>query len=204
LEPALLAAIDAFDSIQRNRRITPELLAPIVEAASSSRGPLFENATRFLGQLTGQFAQACDAVEGMAQNPRSHVRFNAIISLHKSTPLPLTLRILRRGLRDKSARVRAKAADWAGMLRLREIIPDLEEATARERHEETQRTMEFELKLLRDGYILEPGPNDGFNVTTFCRVGITSRWISRSELEQRGVDAVAAEMAAKPDWLSDE
>jgi hypothetical protein len=58
LEPPLLAAIDAFDTIQDKHRLDATLLAPIVEAASSSRRALYENVTGFLGQLTGEYALA--------------------------------------------------------------------------------------------------------------------------------------------------
>ena len=37
LETSLRAAIDAFDTIQENKCIAPELLGTIVDAASSSR-----------------------------------------------------------------------------------------------------------------------------------------------------------------------
>src|SRR5205823_314602 len=148
-------------------RTSPEWLAPIVNAASSSRVPLYENATSLLSELTEHFPAACDAVANMAQATRSRVRFNAILCLGRSTPPSLTLQILRQCLRDKSARVRLKAADWAGRLRLRKIVPDLEEAAARERNANARRTIEFELKLLRDGYILEPGSDEGLMITTF-------------------------------------
>src|SRR5262249_14929798 len=120
LEPQLLAAIDAYDTIQEEKRLDAGLLAPIVAAASSSRRPLYENATELLGKLTGEYAIARDSVEGMAVDSRSHVRFNAILCLKKTTPIDFTLRIIRRGLRDKSANVRGKAADWAGRLRIRQ------------------------------------------------------------------------------------
>jgi HEAT repeats len=195
LEPTLLRAIVAFETVQESSSITPELLAPIVEAASSSRRPLYENATGFMGILTGEFAEAREAVKAMANDVRSHVRLNAILCLAKSTPHDLTVRLLQQGLQDKSANVRQKAADWAGRLRMRDVVPDLESAAARENNAKTKATIEFELKLLRDGYILEPGPDDGFEVTTFTNNGIASRWIAASELKQRGVDAIVAELA---------
>jgi hypothetical protein len=194
LEPALLRAIDAFDTIRRSRRITPQLLAAIVEAASSSRRPLFVHATTFLGKLTRRFKEVRDAVESMAKDKRNHVRFNAILCLDDSTPRPFTVQLLRQGLRDRSANVRMKAADWSGRLRVREIVPDLEMALARETHAEARATLEFKLKLLRDGYILE-ADKDGFFVTTFTKDGIGMGWFSRSTLKERGIDAIVADIA---------
>ncbi len=199
LEPPLLAAFDAFDSLQQGKSLTPEVLEPIVEAASSSRRPLYENATPLLSKLTEHHAEARAAVGTMANDSRSHVRFNAILCLGKSTPLSFSLPLLQQGLRDKSAKVREKAADWAGRLRLRELVPDLEESAAREKNAGASGTIEFELKLLRDGYVLEPGSDDGFDITTFSHHGGTAgRWVRRTELESRGLQAILAELAAPP------
>ena len=82
-------------------RLDATLLAPIVEAASSSRRPLYENATGFLGKLTKEYPLARDSVEKMAADARSHVRFNAILCLQEATPVEFTLRLIRQVLRDK-------------------------------------------------------------------------------------------------------
>jgi hypothetical protein len=197
LEPPLVRAIDAFDAIEEKQCITPELLAPIVEAASSSRGALWENATDFLGRLTGQYAEAREAVLAMVQQPHSDVRFNAICCLKKSTPPAMTLQLLRQGLRDKSAKVRWKAADQAGRLRVREIVPELENADAVEKNAKAKEVIGFELKLLRDGYILKRWPDGTLHVTTFTSNGISGHNVSESELQQRGIDAIVAEIASQ-------
>jgi hypothetical protein len=171
------------------------LLVPIVEAASSSRRPLYENATQLLSKLTGKFSEAREAVESMAMDPRSYVRFNAILCLGKLTPATFTAQLLRQGLRDKSANVRRKAADWTGRLRTRELVPDLETAAAQEKNAKVKVTIEFELKLLRDGYIKEPSSDNGFDVTTHTDDGIRSRWVSGSELRKRGINAIVKELA---------
>lgn len=192
LEEPLLAAIDAYDAICETARISPELLRPIVEAASSSRIPLYDTATTFLSKLTDRFPEVCDAVKAMFEAPRSHVRFNAILCLGSSTPPNLTFELLRRGLRDKSVRVRWKAADRAGRLRLRDLVPELEKALVIEKDSKASRTIHLELRLLRDGYILEPS-GGGFTLTTFTPHGIRGRFISTSELEKRGIDALVEE-----------
>jgi hypothetical protein len=197
LEPAMLAAINAFDSIKSSKEITEDLLAPIVEAASSSRRPLFENATTFLAALTGNHDEAREAVARMAVNPRSHVRFNAILCLGKATPLEFSLRLIRQGLRDKSASVRLKAADWAGRLRVREVVPELEQALEKETNAKARDTIGFELSLLRDGFIVKPGPDDGLHVATYSTGGgVAGRWVRRAELESRGLAAIVAEFGS--------
>jgi hypothetical protein len=198
LEPQLLAAIDAYDTIQQENRLDAGRLAPIVAAASSSRRPLYENAAEFLGKLTGKYALARESVEKMAVDSRSHVRFNAILCLKKATPLDFTLRIIRQGLRDKRANVRGKAADWAGRLRIREVVPDLEAAFAVEKNKKARETIEFELRLLRDGYILEQEKDGTFCVTAFTPNGCGSRWFKKTEIEQRGMEAIVAQFASDP------
>lgn len=198
LEPELLAAIDAYDTIQEEKRLDAGLLAPIVAAASSSRRPLYENATNLLGNLAGEYALARESVAGMAADSRSHVRFNAILCLMKTTPLDFTLRLIRQGLRDKSANVRGKAADWAGRLRVRQVVPDLETAFAVEKNNKAKQTMEFELRLLRDGYILEPETDGSYRVTAFTPNGCGSRWFKGTEIKKRGMKAILAEFASDP------
>jgi hypothetical protein len=195
LEPTLVRALDAFDIIQKSRRMKAELLAAVVAAASSSRRPLYENAVPLLRKLTGEFREACEAVESMANDARRQVRCNAILCLGKSTPAAQAIQMLRQGLHDKSAKVRQKAADWAGRLRMRKLVPDLEAAAARETNAKAKATIEFELKLLRDGYILAPGRDGGFSITTFTKTGTIGRWVSQAELKKRGVDAIVAELA---------
>jgi hypothetical protein len=197
LEHPLLAVVDGFDAIQANAIIDAGDLRPIVEAASSQRRPLLENATTLLSELTERYEEARGAVAAMSEDSRNHVRFNAILCLGSPTPLAFTLGILRRSLRDKSARVREKAADWAGRLRLREFVPDLESAFSIEQNSKAKRTIEFELKLLRDGYILEPR-REGFFVTTHrSGGGVTAQFVPHAELEQRGIDAIVADMTER-------
>ena len=198
LEPPLLAAIGAYDSIKRVRQVTPELLEPIVSAASSSRRPLYENASDFLANLTGHFEEARSAVWEMAHHPKSHVRFNAILCVGRTTPPDFVLAVLRHGLVDGSSRVRWKAADWAGRLRLRELVPELEQAVEAETNEKARGTIEFELKLLRDGYIIEEEPDGGYLVTTFVPDGISTMYVSAADLEAKGVEGIIRDRLSSP------
>ena len=173
LEPQLLAAIDAYDTIQEENRLDATSLAPIVEAASSSRRPLYENATEFLGKLTGEYTLAQESVERMAVDSRSHVRFNAILCLTKATPLDFTLRLIRQGLRDKSANVRGKAADWAGRLRIRAVVPDLAAALAVEKNTKAKETIEFELRSSR---WVHSRTGEGWQISRHC---VHTQWMRK-------------------------
>lgn len=198
LEEPLLRAIDAFDAIQETGQITPDRLAPIIDAVQSSRGPLYVNASGLLASLTGQYPDACAALLALSQHPKSHVRFNAVISIGESTPRPLALQILRERLKDKSSRVRTKAADWIQRRRIRECIPDLEAALALETHRETLETIDFGLRLLRDGYIL--GEVRGERVSVWVLLPDDSQCssmgtsIDQSELTKRGIEVIVQEI----------
>lgn len=198
LEEPILRAIDAFDAIQETGRITPDRLAPIIDAVQSPRTPLSENASNLLSRLTGHYSEACNALQVLSHHSQSHVRFNAIISTGNSTPCPLALQIVREGLRDKSSRVRTKAADWILRRRFRECISDLEAALALEKHAETRETIDCGLRLLRDGYIL--GDERGGRVSVWVLLPDDSQcsskggFIDQSELAKRGIDVIVQEL----------
>lgn len=125
LELPLLNALKAYDAVEAGMLVDEPLIAPILEAASSTRIPLYESATELLGALAANHEVARRAVIDMASNSKAQVRFNAILCVNESVPRSLALQIVRNGLYDKSARVREKAADWAYRCRLNELVPDL-------------------------------------------------------------------------------
>ena len=179
-EAVVRSALDAFDSIQQGTGINQHALQPIVEAASNSRKRVHEIAVDLLQRLAETQRKALDAVAIMAENPRSHVRFNAIVCVGKSAPREFQLRLLRQALRDKSSKVRWKAAYRALRLRIKELVPDLEEAVTVEKDARAKASIEFDLKLLRDGHILTPEPDGTFTVTVPTRRGISTRWLQRA------------------------
>ena len=154
--------------------------------------------TDLLSDLSGQFTEVQEAIETMARDPHSHVRFNAILCIGASTPASMSMQLLRQCLHDKSARVRGKAADWIGRMRLRELVPDLEEASRNETHVEAKDTINFELRLLRDGYILARQSDGTFSVTARTKIGCIGCFVSESELNRRGIDAIVADLAERP------
>lgn len=195
LETPLMAAVDAFDVVQQTGKLIPELLRPIVDAVCSSRRPLYENACEFMRTLSSRWPEANVAILDMSQSNKAHVRFNAILCLGGSSPPDTAKTILRRGLLDKSSRVRRKAADWIGRLRKTELISELTAALATESDSKARATMEFELRLLRDGYILEPEGGGRFRMTVHMDGGgVSSAPVEQDRLSKQGIDAVAAEL----------
>jgi len=193
-EAILRSAMDAFDEIQSKKKATNQLLEPIVQAASFSRLSVSGIPVDLLRQLTEEHEEARVAVSQLARGRRSHDRFNAIMCIGKDSPKSFQLKLLSQGLRDRSSSVRWKSADWAGRLRLRELVPELEEAFAREKHEKARQTIELELRLLRDGFILDRKQDGTMWITTFVPHGIRCQRIEQTEIDARGIEAIAAEI----------
>jgi hypothetical protein len=184
--------------VSADEAVTAELLAPLVTAACDARAGIAVNAVWVLWVLTADSTAARSAVAGMARHKQSHIRNNAMASVSKLAPLGFKREVIERGLRDRTGRVREKAADRALSLCLREVIPELESAVASERNAGTKRGLEFTLKLLRDGYFVTPADDDEVQVTIAFDGGVGGCFVPRDELESRGAEAVVAQ------WLADE
>jgi hypothetical protein len=155
--PLIRAALEAYDAIQSGEPITQDLLHPIVVAASDSRKLIFDIAVSFLDEFTGKYEEARVAVAKMAQVSQSYTRFNAIMCIGKSSPLEFKLRLIRQGLRNKSSKVRRKAADWGAFrMQLMELLPDLEETARGETSAKEKAGILWYVDLLRNGWPAEP------------------------------------------------
>jgi hypothetical protein len=195
LEAPLMAAVDAFDLVQRTDELLPQRLRPILDAVSSSRRGLYENTCEFMQILSAKWPEANEAIVAMSQSTKAHVRFNAILCLGDSTPGTTVERILKSGLLDKSSRVRRKAADWICRLRKTEFVPELAIAQSSEPDAKVRSGMEFSLRLLRDGYILRPGESGFYELTVLRDDGsVIGTSVKDETLRTRGVDAIASEL----------
>lgn len=192
IEP-LLMALAAYDRLKSGTvpdRFRADLDL-IRQTASDRRRPLYDMATQLLAEIAEISADARAAIELMMQAPQSHIRFNGIVSLSAEAPRDFSQRVIAAGLRDKSIRVRKKAADWAYRMQLLEAIPDLAEAYAIESNSKLRDSMEFYLRMLRDGYVLKHEGTTTIHLTiAFGRGGICSCRISEAELTMRGVEEI--------------
>ncbi len=186
----LMEAVDAFDAFEERGERTQENLDKIIAAVSSDRIPLYENACGFMWRLGGKWPEANAAIVEMSKSPKEHVRFNAIVCLGHRTPSDIVDSVLRSGLLDKSSRVRGKAADSAGRLAAERLIPELEAALAAENDDETRSTIEFELRLSRDGYVLEQLADGSYSVTVRADGGVLGVIIAETRLRAEGIEAI--------------
>jgi hypothetical protein len=194
VEP-FIKALSSYDTVQNSGRLLPENLESIVTAASSSRRPLLEGITDYLGFLSRDWPEARESILEMSRSKYSHVRFNAILCLWKETPAEIINEVLKRSLSDKSARVRGKAADWMGRLRYRYLLPELGMALTAEKSQGTREAMQFEFSLLSDGYILTSMADGQLSLTVHTdNGGCRSAYFDKEKLDKTGVEALAADL----------
>lgn len=189
LVEALAAAVDCLAGTSP---VTPAALAAAVEAASDGREAVYDSGTAVLGEIATRWQAGRDAIEQMANSKHAHVRHNAILCLHE--PDQFSAGLLVRAMADKSARVRRKAVDWAGRLKLRILVPELEKAQLTEIDIKTRALIARELPLLRDGYWSEPAGSDSTVVTVATPSGRICRVVDNRELAGRGIEAVVSEL----------
>jgi len=193
-EAAVLAFADAYDRAIESGNLQPEQLNEVVAAASSSRALLWKNAVDLLARLAVRWEAALDAVETMFASKQSQVRFAAICCLRADTPVIVANRLLLQGLTDKSSRVRWMAAQKASDFDRKELLPHLEAAFSIENNAKARRSIDFHLRLLRDGYIVENSTPAGYYFTVRIKDGIVSRYVTDEAMKTNGIDAIAAEM----------
>lgn len=159
------------------------ILRCVVEAASDESASVYEIGTSVLGYLAARFQPATDAVELMSRAKLAHVRHNAVLCLSNYIPEDMAIAILRVALTDRSARVRRKAADWSGRLRMHAIVPDLEAAASVERDNETHKVIRFEAAILKNGYFLHADTEGGNFITVDTGRSRFTRSIEKSALQ---------------------
>ena len=193
-EAEVLAVADAYDAAMERHDLSSERLKVIVDAASSRRSLLWQNATGMLARLAVRWRIAADAVRYMFQDRQSHVRFAALCCVTLQMPSEIIEDLLRRGLTDKSSRVRWKAAQRIGEFNKTDLLPELEATFASETNAKARPEIELELLLLRDGYIVSPSTPSRFEVCVRTSHGIRGRFVSAAEMNQKGLATIVAEL----------
>ena len=193
-EATLLAIADACDDSVRTGTLTPKQLQLVVDGVSHPRVILWSNAADLLKKLSGRSPAAAEAIVTLMKNRKSHVRFAALCSLGTETPVEITDAALRSGLTERSSEVRWKAADRANRLERVNLVPDIMAALAKEPEGKAKRSMELDLRMLRDGHWIRPGSPGWFNVTARMTEGIASRGVSEEELKSKGLDRILVEL----------
>ena len=193
-EADLLAVADAYDAAMQSGTLSPEQLERVIKGASDPRALLWNNATYLLHKLSGKWPAAADAIATMFRSRKAQVRFAALCSLGRETPIAITDTLLKAGFRDKSSRVRWKAVDRANTLERRNLVPEITASLAAETDDRARRSIELDLRMLRDGHWLRPESPGRTSVTVRLHNGIASKTVDDDELRTRGLEAILAEL----------
>jgi len=197
IDADLLAMADAYDAAVQSGNLSASQLQRVVEGASSPRAMLWYNATDLLMKLSGRWPAAADAIATMFRSRKATVRFAALCSLGRGTPIDITDALLGAGLRDKSSRVRWKAAARANDLDRRKLIPDITAALVAESDEKARRSIELSRRMLRDDHWVRPDSPGSVSVTARLHDGgIANKIVSNDELRTRGIESILAELRA--------
>jgi hypothetical protein len=194
-EAAALAAADVFDQMQKSGKYSDKSLDALVHAASSARGLVWNCGVDLLCATMHRWPQASVAIANMLKSRRANVRFSAICCITKSMPPETATQMIAAGLKDKSGRVRWKAAQEAQSLNMVQVIPQMEEALSKERDKKVRKSIDFALGLLRDGYHVSDRDKDG--TRSLCipvSTGISCKLVDREDLTPEGIARVIRDL----------
>lgn len=180
LQPRYPELVHAFLDAQTSHthamatgRIAPSALERLVAHARSPRTPLGENVAAMIGNLYAKIPSLEAAIRALATGSRVHERVNALVALDSGPPTELHVELLACLLQDKSARVRALAADKIVVHRLEALASALEAAAARERNPRVADHLRSSIDYLRQRFhVLQV--NESFWVTCRPRPGGSS------------------------------
>jgi hypothetical protein len=186
------AVAAAFRTISAAGRVDGPSLQTLVEACCDGDARTASQASTYLALLTPECAELRDAILRMAGNDRWRVRERAMHTVNVRAPGEFGRHLARIGLADPNWRVRRRAADLVFSFGLLDLVAELERLIAREEYAEAKQRMLRAVGLLRDGYFLRPEGAARFHVEYVSRGRLCSARRSRSEVEQKGVEAVVA------------
>jgi hypothetical protein len=158
--------VNVFGIVENGGDVSAEQLAALKEIASDKREWVSNFGRVVLGSLAERNSNARHAIIEMAHSPVVHVRVNAILCLNEKCPDELVLDIISLLIRDKSSKVREKAADWVRHFKIDALAPILEQALAMESSATVKQVLVAEIGMLRNGYyILHTDSEDSYMVT---------------------------------------
>jgi hypothetical protein len=186
----------AYDEAQESGELTTKRIGLVIEAACDSQLLVAMNASELLQALSKRWTETvAQAIQEIFQNPRAHARFAAICSLTKEIDDAVLVELLRAGLKDKSSRVRGKAATSAERLNRKDLLPELAVAVAVEKNTKARQGIEYHLRMLRDGYIINDKSEEPVYVWIRTASGYSGRRLSTDTIKAKGLEEAAGELA---------
>jgi hypothetical protein len=194
-------ALDTFEALANQQSIQAYHLAPIIEAARSPYLVAWDIGMHFLCRLAAAHEVALDAMRNLMACRMFRVRVNLIAVLHDRLPKEFCIEIIRRGLADKSKRVREVAAGQARVLILHELLPELCRCAEGEVEAEMKLAMICAIALIRDRYFVYSRPDGSQAFVVRISDGYPAAllypgpaWCTQADIDERGPKAVAEEI----------
>ena len=138
--------LDLFDLAEKRENIAAEQLGRLKLIASDKRETISFCGRVLLGSFAERQPEAQALILEMANASVAHVRFNAILCLNERCPESLVMQVIPSSLKDKSKKVRCKAADWARNFKIDALLPMMEQALSLESDLEVQHVLRAEIR----------------------------------------------------------
>jgi hypothetical protein len=191
-EAAALHAADAYDAMTAQGKPSRPLLDVLVEAAGFPHALVWNCAVDLLSKSVRAWPEVADTVGAMMRHRSSTARFSAMCCVKEHMPPHVARDMIRAGLSDKSGQVRWKAGEAASRLKFVEFVPLLERVAAAEKPGRTRGSLEYSLRMLRDGYILRSMGDGTYSLWIDTARGYSGTSVSESELKAKGIEALVA------------
>ncbi len=193
----ILGVADTADAIVADGKVPPDRLDVLVNGVGSKASLVWQNSAEMLQALASGGYDVAPAYMALARHPMGRVRFAALCALSRGMPRSVVDEMLVSGLKDKSANCRWKAAEMALEFHKRWLLPLMVDALARETSEKARGAIEYSVAYMRDGYQLKPLSGDRYSLWLQRRGGSVSISVTATDLAEKGVDAIVAELATK-------
>ena len=168
----------------------------LTTAADNPHRLVWNCAVDLLSKSLREWPEVADTIAGMLRSRQVTSRFSAMCCVKEYMPSVTADTMIRAGLEDKSSQVRWKAGEAADRLRKTDLIPLLTRVVAQEKPGRSRRSLEHSLRLLRDGYILDPSADGTFSLWINTADGSAGKSVSQAELDSKGIDKLVAEFRA--------
>lgn len=158
-----LAALDRFDELRTVETPAREDLEPILEAIGSPSISARSIGCELLLALATRSHAALDAVLRVVTHGKVDERVQLVGSLDYRLPVDLVTELVQFAIRDRSSRVRVRAAERIDVMEL-DLVEELREQTARETHRVAKQSLELHLAIRTLGYRVTHGEDGSAHV----------------------------------------
>jgi hypothetical protein len=194
-----LEALQITEQAKLKGELSRAALETLLVHAKSRRTPLGVNVAGMLGSLYEVHSHVGEAIRALACGGSVHERINALVALDSCSTAKLHVELFAAALTDRSARVRALAADKIVGHGIGELHEQLEAAHQREAKPGLKAELATQVEWLTKGYSLKR--EDGA-VWVTCRIpgrGTVGTSFPTSEFESKGRAWIKAQLSRQHD-----